>query len=230
MKSVVKVPGRRMGAASRWCTADQGSARCAARGLDVHYRALVLSCLDAARLTAPRPIPHRVNVVPLTLWWSLVLADAVCCPLVEVVRSGPHARGGTLGFFSVTIVFEQAPALPWADSATIVSMSIPALPHASPDGRADVTSTVARTATCPEGWLRSVALRSRPCAGASVKNCSARTSISRTVIPWDLARVAMGKRPCRAPRAAARMCDGTHPLPSNGVTRLAARGAAGVYC
>ncbi len=218
-----------MGAASRWDTADQGMARWAARGMDVHYMALVLSCLDAARLTAPRPTPHRVNVDPLALWWFLVLADAVCCSLVEVVRSGPHARGGTLGFFCATVVFVLVPAFPWADSANVASMPIPALPHASPEGRADVTPSAARATACLADWPMHAAVWPRPGAGASAEDCTATSSVAWTGQPWDPMGITVEKWPRRAPWAAAPSCGGAHPSLPNSVTRLAARGAAGVH-
>ncbi len=72
-----------------------------------HLAAAAGFCSWVARLRAPEIAVHRIHVIPRCSRWSLVLADAACCLLVEAVRSGSHARARLLGFFLVDFPLAQ---------------------------------------------------------------------------------------------------------------------------
>jgi hypothetical protein len=125
---------------------------------------LPVSCPVAARPRAPGPRLHRVHVFHVALRWSLVLADAVCWGLVEVVRSAPPARGGTLGSFYENVVYVPMPAVPWADSADLRLVFHPVPHHHRPWWLANAALSVARAAARLAGWTLYVA--AWPCPDA----------------------------------------------------------------
>jgi hypothetical protein len=99
-----------------------------------------------------------------------VLADAVCWGLpVEAVRSDPHDRAGTLGFFVEGIVILQF-LIPWAASAKLVSVSTPAHCPPCPRGYMGAALPIMRaTARLADSCLTIVTWR-RPMARPPVLN------------------------------------------------------------
>ncbi len=186
---------------------------------------LPVSCPVAARPRAPGPRLHRVHVFHVALRWSLVLADAVCWGLVEVVRSAPPARGGTLGSFYEFIVLEPLPAMPWAESADLRLVFPPVLLHPRPWWHANAAPSVARAAARLAGWTRCVAECPCPYAGTFARSCTAVTSSRSTPTTVAPAAHARGTRRRRSTAAAAARFGRFHPMLLDAAPRLSARGA-----
>jgi hypothetical protein len=146
--------------------------------------------LKVAPVAAPRAPPRRILVFHSCSWWSLVLADAVCWGLlVEAVRSDPHDRAGTLGFFVEGIVILQF-LIPWAASAKLVSVSTPAHCPPCPRGYMGAALPIMRaTARLADSCLTIVTWR-RPMARPPVLNCTATTSPTRRPTPMGPTRAA----------------------------------------
>ncbi len=187
-------------------------------------------CLVVARSIAPRPRPHRIIVVHCCWRWFLGLADAVCCAVVVVVRSGAHARALSLGSFIVVDVFAQDLVTPWMLTADVVLVSHPAPFPPRPDGQTSGAPSGTRATVHLAGRRHRFWMWSSPWARTLGRTCTARPSTSWAGAPTGSERIAEEPRACLLPPAAT-LASGAHRgRILNGVTRLAARGAAGSDC
>ncbi len=94
-----------LGASVMAAAATRSMARAVMPAAKRHRARAAPSCPEIAPSGAPGPCLHRILVLPCCTWWSLALADAACWVLmVEVVRSGRHARVRPLGSFLEFIV------------------------------------------------------------------------------------------------------------------------------
>ncbi len=157
-----------------------------------------------------------------------MLADAVCWGLVEVVRSDPPARGGSLGFFSVYVAFVLMPAMPWAESADLLLVFLPVPTHASPWWQAIAAPSDARAAARLAGWTPCDAGRPCPDARAFAKDCTAVTSTMSACTVMALTGPTVDTWRRLSTAAAAARFGRLHPMLLDAAPRLSARGATGV--
>ncbi len=125
--------------------------------------------LKVAPVAAPRAFLHRILVLLRCSWWFLVLADAVCWGLtVEEVRSDPHDRVGSLGFFVKGIAIAHY-LVHWAASATFALVSSPARCPPRPRGNMSVALPIAREAAQLAVSCLTIAVWRRPMARALMR-------------------------------------------------------------
>ncbi len=188
------------------------------------------SSLKVAPVAAPRASLRRILVFPSCSRWSLELADAVCWGLpVEVVRSDPYVRMGTLGFFVGVIVITQLLIL-WAIPAVIVSVSMPAPFPPSPSGFMGAVLPIAQAAVRLADSRLAIAVRRRPMARTPMLDCAATTSPSRRAAPMGPTWTAEARQRHRAPLADTSV-GGLHPADAaQRAEKLLTRGTAWQYC
>ncbi len=188
-------------------------------------------CLVVARSIAPRPSLHRINVVHYCCRrWCLGLADAVCCAVVVVVRSGAHARALPLGSFAVFDVLAQNLFAPWMLTAAFALVCHPAFCPPRPVGHTSGAPSDTRAMVHLAGRLHRFWMRSSPWASTLGSSCSASPSTQRSGAPTWSERMAEEVRACLLPLAAASAGGIPPEWTLGGVTRLAARGAPGSAC
>ncbi len=143
-----------------------------------------------SRTTSPRPFPvvapsdapglfpHRIGVfLRCCLRWSMVLADAACWELVEVVlRSEPYDRTSPLGSFPANFVIVQDLPAAIMIIAASISISASATFHPRPKGLASVASPASRTVTILVGLQPLTKVKPDPRARARASCCSASSS------------------------------------------------------
>jgi hypothetical protein len=189
-------------------------------------------CPVEAPSDAPGPSPRRIIVfLYCCLRWSMVLADAACWGLVEVVlRSGPHDRAGPLGSFPVD--FDFVLDLPTANAAlgALLLISASAIVHPCPEGPACVAPPVSRTVVILADLRPPIGMRSGPRARARASYCSASSSTAWSGAPLLSSGGAGATRARRAPRAAASWGGIPQNSTLSGVARLPARVTAGSSC
>ncbi len=154
--------------------------------------AVTKSCLVHACWHAPRPLLHRIHVIPLQIlqaWTPLRLADAVCCLLRRLSRSALPPTGRALGSFIVSLAFTLTSTVPrCVAAATVLVSSLAPIPH-RPVGQTGGASSAARTAT-PLAAL--VARAMGHLAGTPGHDCTATRPSSRAPAGWSLGKRPMG--------------------------------------
>ncbi len=189
------------------------------------------SCPVEAPSDAPGPIPRRIIVFRCCSRWSMVLADAACWGLVEVVlRSGPHDRASPLGSFPVDL--DIALDLPTAFAAfgALLLMFSSAIFHPCPKGPACAAPSVSRTVVLLVDLRPPVGLKSGLRTRTRASSCSALSSTTRSGAPLLSFGGAGATLTHRAPRAATSW-DGIPRSPIlDSVARLPARVTTGSSC
>ncbi len=154
--------------------------------------AVAMSCLVHACWHAPRPLLHRIHVIPLQIlqaWTPLHLAEAVCCSLRRLLRSAMPPTGHALGSFIVSLAITlTSPSPPCVAAAPVLVTSLALIPH-RPVGQTGGASSAARTATPPAAV---VARAMGHLAGTPGHDCTATRPSSWAPAGWSLGRRPMG--------------------------------------
>ncbi len=203
-----------------------------ASGIRRRRRSAARPCPVEAPLDAPGPIPRRIIVFRCCSRWSMVLADAACWGLVEVVlRSGPHDRASPLGSFPVDLVIALDLPTAYVAFGALLSVSPSASIHPCPVGPARAAPPASRTVVLLVDLRLPVGMRSVPRTRTCASSCSATSSAA-----WSGALLlspggAGASWTYHAPRAVTSW-DGTPPRSSvlGGVARLPARVTTGPHC